>query len=112
MTDDIDAYEVTTPPQGDPIRFPVTMTTLRDRFAMAALTGLLSQYPYDPAKIQREDMTKTAYDFADSMLEARKTTPEPEAEPKQAHKPPEPKPCACGLWTCERCLVFNGMRYP
>lgn len=41
--------------------------TLRDRFAMAALTGLLAD-PNEDGK----DVAKRAYGFADAMLEARK----------------------------------------
>lgn len=41
--------------------------TLRDRFAMAALTGLLA----DPSEDGKGVATR-AYGFADAMLEARK----------------------------------------
>jgi hypothetical protein len=48
--------------------------TLRDRFAMAALTGMLSNGIVNsldfPANQKR--LTKIAYEFADTMLEARK----------------------------------------
>lgn len=38
--------------------------TLRDRFAMAALTGLLGKYP-------DEDVPRFSYEIADKMLDAR-----------------------------------------
>ena len=44
--------------------------TLRDRFAMAALTGMLSNP--NTRKIVRPELFETAYEFADAMLEARK----------------------------------------
>jgi hypothetical protein len=44
-------------------------TALRDQFAMAALTGLLS----DPVRdADSADYAECAYEYADAMLEARK----------------------------------------
>jgi len=43
-------------------------TTLRDQFAMAALTGLLANP--DAAKYSK-DRTEVAYELADAMLKAR-----------------------------------------
>ena len=43
--------------------------TLRDKFAMAALTGLLFQYS---VKYPHEDAIKESYQIADAMMEARK----------------------------------------
>ena len=42
--------------------------TLRDQFAMAALTGLISRAP----DFMFPDLSQKAYRFADAMLEARK----------------------------------------
>ena len=41
--------------------------TLRDQFAMAALTGILARRP-----TSREDAAEEAYAYADAMMEARK----------------------------------------
>jgi hypothetical protein len=55
-----------------PVTIPISMTetlTLRDQFAMAALTGLLSALEYgNPA----DHIAQQAYAAADAMLEARK----------------------------------------
>ena len=49
---------------------PATETpTLRDQFAMAALTALISETEYHAW----DKIPDTAYAFADLMLEARKT---------------------------------------
>jgi hypothetical protein len=42
--------------------------TLRDQFAMAAMTGLLS----DPSSSGPDGAAMVAYKYADAMLEARK----------------------------------------
>ena len=42
--------------------------TLRDRFAMAALTGLCANQPHVMARLHATE----AYEFADAMMEARK----------------------------------------
>jgi len=50
---------------------PISMSetlTLRDQFATAALTGLISRAP----DFMFPDLSQKAYRFADSMLEARK----------------------------------------
>ena len=50
---------------------PISMSetlTLRDQFAMAALTGLISRAP----DFMFPDLSQKAYRFADSMLEERK----------------------------------------
>ena len=46
----------------------VEQPTLRDQFAMAALTGLISRAP----DFMIPDLSQKAYRFADAMLEARK----------------------------------------
>ncbi len=48
----------------------VTALTLRDRFAMAALTGMMSDPDFDD--FPATDIAKSSYLMADSMLEARK----------------------------------------
>jgi hypothetical protein len=52
----------------------IERATLRDHFAMAALTGLIATDwigPKATEKRQRE-VAELSYDFADAMLEARK----------------------------------------
>lgn len=44
------------------------MPTLRDQFAMAALSGLLS----DPSSSGPKGSAQAAYEYADAMIEARK----------------------------------------
>lgn len=51
------------------------MTELRDQFAMAALTGMLA-HP-DEEILLHEDISRSAYKFADAMLEARSPRREP-----------------------------------
>ena len=43
-------------------------TTLRDQFAMAALTGILSKHD----NLLSERVAEIAFDYADAMLETRK----------------------------------------
>jgi hypothetical protein len=50
----------------DPEPEPDTTPTLRDHFAMAALTGQLARLWDSP-----DDAAKTAYQYADAMLAAR-----------------------------------------
>jgi hypothetical protein len=45
----------------------VEVVTMRDQFAMAALTGLISDSAW-----RFHDLAQKAYGFADAMLEARK----------------------------------------
>ena len=58
------------PPTGGVIvKHPTKELTLRDQFAMAALTGLLAALEYDtPA----DRIAEQSYAAADAMLEARK----------------------------------------
>ena len=44
--------------------------TLRDQFAMAALTGMFAGRP--PGELPAEDWAAAAYAWADAMIEARK----------------------------------------
>lgn len=47
---------------------------LRDKFAMAALSGLLAYSREDGddcSNMKAKDVAETAYDYADAMLEAR-----------------------------------------
>lgn len=46
----------------------VEQVTMRDQFAMAALTGLISRAP----DFMFPDLSQKAYRFADAMVEARK----------------------------------------
>ena len=46
----------------------IQQVTLRDQFAMAALTGLISRAP----DFMFPDLSQKAYRFADAMVEARK----------------------------------------
>ena len=49
-----------------------TSESLRDRFAMAALTGMLSSAPIvDRTKVGKLKWAQVAYTFADAMLKAR-----------------------------------------
>lgn len=49
--------------------------TLRDAFAMAALTGMLANPMVDPTKIEPADFGACAYDYADAALLARTGLP-------------------------------------
>jgi hypothetical protein len=56
-----------------PVTIPISMTetlTLRDQFAMAALTGFMGSG--DCATGNHDAAARLAYRFADAMLEARK----------------------------------------
>jgi hypothetical protein len=56
-----------------PVTIPISMTetlTLRDQFAMAALTGMIAN-PITK-RIEEAGLSKIAYEIADAMLEARK----------------------------------------
>jgi len=55
----------------DPLRIAPEAKTLRDEFAMAALTGLLAN-SVDDGSMGAEDWASDAYLFADKMMEARK----------------------------------------
>jgi hypothetical protein len=46
----------------------MTTMTLRDQFAMAALTGMIA----DPSGVDYRSVPRKAYEMADAMLEARK----------------------------------------
>lgn len=46
------------------------LAELRDRFAMAALTGLLANSHYHPSNVKAEEV----YDLADAMLMQREKT--------------------------------------
>ena len=46
----------------------VEVVTMRDQFAMAALTGLISR----ASDFMFPDLSQKAYRFADAMIEARK----------------------------------------
>jgi hypothetical protein len=49
---------------------------LRDEFAMAALTGMISAVdPKSEGSQAIKPITEAAYDFADAMLKARETKP-------------------------------------
>jgi hypothetical protein len=47
-------------------------TSLRDQFAMAALTGLIGQKRAINHSESDESLSRWAYSYADAMLEARK----------------------------------------
>ena len=53
--------------------------TMRDEFAGQALAGIASVAMHNDRAINPPEMAKAAYDFADAMLEARKTTGEGKA---------------------------------
>jgi hypothetical protein len=50
------------------------IATMRDQFAMAALTGLLANPKLAPTVLQKGAswFDKNAYEYADAMMEARK----------------------------------------
>lgn len=64
MTD----YTTSIPTSDGFIKTYVEQVTLRDQFAMAALTGLISRAP----DFLFSDLSQKAYRFADDMIEARK----------------------------------------
>ena len=64
----VEVYVSDTPPADAPA--PETKT-LRDEFAMAALTGLMAQ-AIDNGNIGSGDWASDAYLFADNMMDARK----------------------------------------
>ena len=59
---------VVTPSSAHPPAPTDAPETLRDRFAMAALTGLCTNQPHVMARLHATE----AYEFADAMMEARK----------------------------------------
>jgi hypothetical protein len=61
-------YTVRIPTESIITRTIVEQVTLRDQFAMAALTGLISR----ASDFMFPDLSQKAYRFADAMLEARK----------------------------------------
>jgi hypothetical protein len=67
MTDEIKALKIMSKEMAQE-KYMIEAATLRDQFAMAALTGMLSDPHGDPYQI----VPKKAYQIADAMLEARK----------------------------------------
>jgi len=55
-------------PKPDHTEQPLEMVTLRDRFAMAALTGLIAINDYEPLDL----ITKTSFSIADECMKQRK----------------------------------------
>jgi hypothetical protein len=76
MTDDNNIFVLPVPGPGDVLSSSMTyeITTLRDQFAMAALTGLLANPALEPTikKHGAKWFDENAYAFADAMMEARK----------------------------------------
>jgi hypothetical protein len=64
MTD----YTTAIPTSAGFIKTYIEQVTMRDQFAMAALTGLISRAP----DFMFPDLSQKAYRFADAMVEARK----------------------------------------
>lgn len=56
---------------GESILKTLGFPSLRDQFAMAALTGLLERSDADQTYRGKLWLTRSAYEFADAMLEAR-----------------------------------------
>ncbi len=57
---------------------PMNPVGLRDYFAAAALTGIIASYTASDQTFQLpgdEEAAEWAYDYADAMLEQRKTQP-------------------------------------
>jgi len=53
-------------------KYEITSETLRDKFAMAALTGTIaSAGGIEDDKFEFSNAARTAYDYADAMLKAR-----------------------------------------
>jgi hypothetical protein len=72
MTDEKTLYERKTIVNSEGCQLPVGLSeavTLRDKFAMAALTGIMANHETwgNP-----QDRSEQAYGLADAMLEARK----------------------------------------
>jgi hypothetical protein len=70
-TTKIDPAEFDKFPQGGIVTVLEPRATLRDQFAMAAMTGLLNQLNVFDGEVP-EMAAKRAYEHADKMLEARK----------------------------------------
>ena len=70
MTDDNNIFVMPVPKLGDGLPSSMTyeIATLRDQFAMSALTGIASRDGMSSA----DYMSRLAYELADAMLEARK----------------------------------------
>jgi hypothetical protein len=70
MTDDNNIFVMPVPKLGDGLPSSMTyeIATLRDQFAMAALTGILSKHD----NLLSERVAEIAFDYADAMMEARK----------------------------------------
>ena len=56
---------------------------LRDRVAIAAMSGLLSNHAADLSQLQFERIGMVSYRIADAMLEARQKTQEDQSEGTQ-----------------------------
>ena len=68
MTEEIKSLKIMTSEMAQ-AKYMIEMATLRDQFAMAALTGLLS----DPERdAEPSEYAECAYEYANAMLEARK----------------------------------------
>ena len=70
MIDDDNIFVMPVPKLGDGLPSSMTyeIATLRDQFAMAALTGIASRDGMSSA----DYMSRLAYELADAMLETRK----------------------------------------
>lgn len=78
-------YRIVPPAPASPPSPPVR--TLRDEFAMAALTGLLANANRRPG-VTMGELCDDAYGLADAMLAARVPLPEPPAEIAGSVEPP------------------------
>ena len=67
MTDEIRTLKIMSKEMAQ-AKFMIEAATLRDQFAMAALTGIVRGTPVASAQVA----ASCAYVFADAMLEARK----------------------------------------
>lgn len=68
----IEGYEPEEPMQILPEGTMVTIKTLRDEFAMAAMESLLLSWLDEVAKIDEAKLAEMSYKISDAMMEARK----------------------------------------